>query len=102
MAAFEAGGQVVCRPRTPAARRLASDPCDFRRFRCGDPVGVFLGCSWTGGVVQRVAADGALVRTRPLGSHYRRAIRVHDARNLVSQRDLRALKPDCDSQGVLL
>jgi hypothetical protein len=78
--------QPSWRPYLPAHRRLAADPRDFRRFRCGERVGVYLGHCWSGAVVQQVAAQGVLVRTQRQGERQRCALRVCDARNLVPLR----------------
>jgi hypothetical protein len=102
MASADCGEPLIWRPRTPAHRRLAADPGDFRRFRCGDRVGVFLGHSWTGGVVQQVGPDGVLVRTRRVGETRRSALRVGDARNLVPQQELRSCSGAACEQGTVL
>lgn len=88
MARADSSEQLIWRPRIPARRRLAADPLDFRRFRCGDRVGVFLGHSWSGAVVQQVGAEGALVRLRRQGEQQGSAVRVGDARNLVARQEL--------------
>lgn len=90
MASSDSTEPLIWRPRIPAHRRLAADPRDFRRFRCGERVGVFLGHSWTGGVVQQVGPEGVLVRTKRQGEQRPSALRVGDARNLVPQQELRS------------
>lgn len=90
MASADAAEPLIWRPRLPAHRRLAADPRDFRRFRCGQQVGVFLGHGWSGAVVQQVGAEGVLVRTKRQGEQRPSALRVGDARNLVPQQELRS------------
>ena len=90
MASPEDGQQQIWRPRTPAQQRLAAPPQDFRHFRRADRVGVFLGCAWTGGVVDQVGNASVLVRARRLGCRHFSSLRVCDARNLVPRQQLRA------------
>ena len=90
MASPEDGQQQIWRPRTPAKQRLAAPPQDFRHFRRGDRVGVFLGSAWTGGVVDQVGSANVLVRARRLGCRHFSSLRVCDARNLVPRQQLRA------------
>lgn len=90
MASTEDAEQQIWRPRVPAQQRLAAPPLDFRHFRCGDRVGVFLGCAWTAGVVDQVGSASVLVRARRLGYRCPTAMRVCDARNLVPRQQLRA------------
>ena len=97
MASPEDAEQQIWRPRTPAQQRLSAPPQDFRHFRRGDRVGVFLGCAWTGGVVDQVGSASVLVRARRLGCRHPTAMRVCDARNLVPRQQLRA--PAAGSQG---
>jgi hypothetical protein len=97
MASPEDGEQQNWRPRTPAQQRLAAPPQDFRHFRRGDRVGVFLGCAWTGGVVDQVGSASVLVRARRLGCRHPTSLRVCDARNLVPRQQLRP--PAAGSQG---
>jgi hypothetical protein len=59
MASPEDAEQQNWHPRTPAQQRLAAPPQDFRYFHRGDRVGVFLGCAWTGGVVDQVCSAPA-------------------------------------------
>lgn len=85
--------QQIRRPCVPAQQRLSAPPQDFRLFRLfrrGDRVGVFLGCAWTGGVVDQVGSASVLVRARRLGYRCPTAMRVCDARNLVPRQQLRA------------
>ncbi len=102
MARAESAQQLIWRPRTPAHRRLAADPRDFRRFRCGDRVGVFLGHCWSGAVVQQVGPEGVLVRTKRSGEQRHSALRVRDARSLVPQQDLRSGSGAAGEQGTVL
>ncbi len=90
MASADSTEPLIWRPRIPAHQRLAADPRDFRRFRCGERVGVFLGHSWTGGLVQQVGTEGVLVRIKRTGEQRSSALRVGDARNLVPQQELRS------------
>jgi len=90
MASPEDAEQQIRRPCVPAQQRLAAPPQDFRHFRRGDRVGVFLGCAWTGGVVDQVCSASVLVRARRLGYRCPTAMRVCDARNLVARQQLRA------------
>jgi hypothetical protein len=94
MASPEDGQQQIWRPRTPAQQRLAAPPQDFRHFRRGDRVGVFLGCAWTGGVVDQVGSASVLVRARRLGCRHFSSLRVCDARNLVPASSCAPLPPD--------
>jgi hypothetical protein len=96
MASPEDAEPQIWRPRTSAEQRLAASPQDFRHFRRGDRVGVFLGCAWTGGVVDQVGSTSVLVRARRLGCRQPTSMRVCDARNLVPRQELRA--PDAGSQ----
>lgn len=97
MASTEDAEQQIWRPRTPAQQRLAAPPQDFRHFRRGDRVGVFLGCAWTAGVVDQVGSASVLVRARRLGYRCPTAMRVCDARNLVPRQQLRP--PAAESHG---
>lgn len=100
MASSDSTEPLIWRPRIPAHRRLAADPRDFRRFRCGERVGVFLGHSWTGGVVQQVGPEGVLVRTKRQGEQRPSALRVGDARNLVPQQELRSGSGSANTQAT--
>jgi len=100
MASADSTEQLIWRPRIPAHQRLAADPRDFRRFRCGERVGVFLGHSWTGAVVQQVGPEGVLVRTKRTGEQRRSTLRVGDARNLVPQQQLRNGSGAANAQGT--
>ena len=59
MPSSEDAERQIWRPRVPAQQRLAAPPQDFRHFRRGDRVGVFLGCAWTAGVVDQVCSTPA-------------------------------------------
>ncbi len=90
MASPEDAEQQIWRPLVPVQQRLAAPPQDFRHFRRGDRVGVFLGCTWTGGVVDQAGSASELVRARRLGCRHPTSLRVCDARNLVPRQELRA------------
>ena len=102
MARAEGSPSLIWRPRTPAHRRLRADPRDFRHLQRGARVGVFLGHSWSGGVIEQVDRDGVLVRLRRQGEPLRSAVRVADARNLVPQQQLRGCRGAAEEQGDLL
>ncbi|MEB3183171.1 MAG: hypothetical protein VKN15_02120 [Cyanobacteriota bacterium] len=102
MASADSTEPLIWRPRLPAHRRLAADPRDFRRFHCGQRVGVFLGHGWSGAVVQQVGPEGVLVRTKRTGEQRRSALRVRDARNLVPQQELRSGSAGAGEQGTVL
>ena len=102
MARAESSQPLIWRPRTPAHRRLAADPRDFRRFHCGDRVGVFRGHSWSGAVVQQVGPEGVMVRTKRAGELRTCALLVRDARNLVPQQELRSGSGAAGESGSVL